>query len=402
MEIHPLMQEKFSILVVHEVSYERKVVYEIHEFPEIFLEQGHQVSFIDFDEDRPGMIGRRREEEVQGRAISGRSLRVITPFTLGHSPLDRLVSFLTFIPVFFKEVRFRKPDFIFNYAVPTYGAQLVVFAKLLRIPVIHRALDSAHKIRVSAWNPLIRVFEKFVYRHADMVSANNIEMAKYVSELSPTANAVRVNNPPLDVEFFSSGKRSEIRRKIGIPDTASVILYMGSFFYFSNLAEVILKFSQLEDPNLRLVLIGGGEQDSQLRALADDARDSRIIFTGYVDYRDLPDYLAIGDVAINPLEPAEVANVAFPHKVLQYMAASLPVVSRKLRGLYATFDGELSPVLWADSTEHLLEQCVSLLDDESYRKDLANSTKIFVSERYSYGAAYTSLMDDICDLVNAL
>ena len=40
-----------KILVVHEVSYLRKVVYEIHEFPELLALRGHEVTFVDFDED---------------------------------------------------------------------------------------------------------------------------------------------------------------------------------------------------------------------------------------------------------------------------------------------------------------------------------------------------------------
>jgi len=48
---------------------------------------------------------------------------------------------------------------------------------------------------------------------------------------------------------------------------------------------------------------------------------------------ELPRYFAISDVGINPMESALVSQTALPNKVLQYMAANLPIVSTDLPGL---------------------------------------------------------------------
>ena len=48
---------------------------------------------------------------------------------------------------------------------------------------------------------------------------------------------------------------------------------------------------------------------------------------------------------MNTLEQTLVANVALPNKVLQYMAAGLPVVSTKLDGLVSVF-GSHPQITW--------------------------------------------------------
>jgi glycosyltransferase involved in cell wall biosynthesis len=102
------------------------------------------------------------------------------------------------------------------------------------------------------------------------------------------------------------------------------------------------------NPRLKFLLIGGGEQDSYLRGLVNDLDlDKSVVFAGFVPFQDLGKYMSLADLAINPLLPDEVASVAFPQKVLQYLAVGLPVVSTKLDGLIAAF-GTSQPISWVE------------------------------------------------------
>jgi glycosyltransferase involved in cell wall biosynthesis len=123
---------------------------------------------------------------------------------------------------------------------------------------------------------------------------------------------------------------------------------MGSFFYFSGLAEAMSEFGKLasKDSHLKFLLVGGGEQDSELRNISSELGISgQVVFTGFVSYEDLPRYLKVAGIGVNTLQPTLVANVAFPNKVLQYMAAGLPVVSTKLDGLASVF-GNHPQITW--------------------------------------------------------
>jgi glycosyltransferase involved in cell wall biosynthesis len=145
--------------------------------------------------------------------------------------------------------------------------------------------------------------------------------------------------------------------RLGLAPTDYVITYMGSFFYFSGLPEVIKRFAELTlgGSSTKLLLIGGGEQESELRNIVTDLGISdRVIFTGFVAYDDLPKYLALSAVAINPLEISQVASIAFPNKVLQYLATGIPVVSTRLEGLFSAIDG-IEGLTWAETPAKVLE-----------------------------------------------
>jgi glycosyltransferase involved in cell wall biosynthesis len=104
-----------------------------------------------------------------------------------------------------------------------------------------------------------------------------------------------------------------------------------------------------------------------------------VTFTGFVAYAELPAYLRVADVAINSMIPQTVSNYAFPHKVLQYMASSLPVVSTKLEGLYETF-GEASGILWVGSTSEILCSAARLVENSDERLLILNQFYLRVSD----------------------
>jgi glycosyltransferase involved in cell wall biosynthesis len=65
-----------------------------------------------------------------------------------------------------------------------------------------------------------------------------------------------------------------------------------------------------------------------------------------------------------------VSSVAFPHKVLQYLASDLPVVSTRLDGLVSTLDG-LVGLTWADSPEEVVDLALQLLTEDPIPLDKA-------------------------------
>ncbi len=355
-----------KILVVHEVSYEKKVVYEIHEFPELLALRGHEVTFFDFDEGATRQSRREpRDRYIQGRIHSDARIRLVTPHRLGIPAIDRIWAIFSSVGPLRKLIKSGGFDVILNYAVPTYGLQVGLFGKLYSVPVIQRALDVASQIRESFWNPLIGIFERFCFGLATVVSTNNPAMTSYVTELmgEGITSKIQLHYPPLDQRIFKEVPYdSQLAQKFGISPSDRVIMYMGSFFYFSGLDEVIKQLPRFiaKDPMVKLLLVGGGEQEEELRSLVSELGiEDQVIFTGFVDFYELPRFMTLGNVAINPLKVSTVAGAAFPHKVLQYMAVGLPTVSTKLDGLYAAF-GDKSGIVWAQDTGDVLNQALEL------------------------------------------
>ncbi len=354
-----------KLLFIHEVSYRKKVIFEMHEFPELLALRGHDVNFLEFDEGRKLWDKYRnpRGQVIPGRVHRQARVRLHRPFQLGIPGIDRILAVVTVIPFLSKILKKESFDAIVLYAVPTFGLQTIWLARKHKVPVMFRALDVSHKIRSSLLSPFIKAFERRVYRKADLLSANNPAMASYCNELGRRNLETKIHFPPLDLSHFQGAVRHKtLRAELGFSDSDRVIVYMGSFFYFSGLAEAMSEFGRLasQDSRLKFLLIGGGEQNSNLRKLASELGISgQVVFTGFVSYEDLPRYLKVADVAVNTLQPTLVANAAFPNKVLQYMAAGLPVVSTKLKGLTKTF-GEYSGISWAADSKEVVGNAIKL------------------------------------------
>jgi glycosyltransferase involved in cell wall biosynthesis len=341
----------------------------MHEFPEILSLRGHEITFLEFDEGRKFWQAKQapKREMISGRVHSQSKVDLNRPFQLGIPGLDRLLATITVIPTLNSLLRKGNFDAVVLYAVPTYGLQTLWLAKKHDVPVVFRALDVSHKIRSSFLSPAIKWVERLIYKQVDLLSANNPAMADYCQELGKRIKATLVHYPPLDLSHFQNAKRDQgLRQSLGLSDTDQVLVYMGSFFYFSGLKAALKEFANLVANNrkFKFLMIGGGEQDFELKKLVQDIGiQDQVVFTGFIEYRELPRYLKLADVAVTTLEPTLVANVAFPNKVLQYMAAGLPVVSTRLKGLHQTF-AEDSGIAWADDAEAVIKAAIQLVDKE--------------------------------------
>jgi glycosyltransferase involved in cell wall biosynthesis len=166
---------------------------------------------------------------------------------------------------------------------------------------------------------------------------------------------------------------------------------MGSFFYFSGLPEVIRSFAKEAAHDDYLVLIGAGEQAQELEGIVNGLGiKDNVVFTGLVSFSDLPRYLAIADVAINPLKPSLVSNTALPNKVLQYMASGLPVVSTRLRGLELTFGSDLSGLIFEKDSSDVASSALRLAHGGANLEQLGLDNAVKVTELFAPGLAVKS------------
>lgn len=376
------------ILFLHEVNYLSKPIFEMHEFPEYLARLGHEVGFVHFPEASKNGNGQQRnwKREISGRVAEDVNVNLYTPWTLSGNLFGRLVAASVFFFQFKKILNDFKPDVVVSFSVPTSGWQALSVCKKSGVPYLFRALDVSTEIRKSPFNKLVRLAENYIYRNSDWVSANNPAMLEYVISRGASSKSSSVTYPPLDTNKFMTSQevRKEIRASLGIPEGSSVIMFMGSFFYFSGLPEVIASFSLLGPKDTYLVLVGMGEQEKQLRKQVEDlGLQEKVIFTGRVEFLELNKYFSAADVAINPFYPSAVSNTALPNKVLQYMAAGLPVVSTRLKGLEATFGGNNKGLVFVEKPKDVVGAAIELSEGDDELSKLGSENKQIVSRIFS-------------------
>jgi len=366
-----------KILFVHEVNWRTKVIYEIHDYPELLSLAGHEVVFIDFPEgNKPSGFARFLDLRThvypkQSRAHPESSVEVRTPGRVFARPFDRLFASLTFLPLISRALKKESFDVVVLYGVPTNGWQTVAIAKHFEVPVIFRAIDVSQALRKSIFKPLIGIAEKYIYRNATWVSANNQSLKNYCLAHGSSADSTSVEYPGLDLERFQPGTRSvTLMQKYGLTETSKVVLFMGTLYRFAGIQCFLDLFATdlKNNPSWKFLILGGGEAEGSIRSTVSALKlDDQVIMPGFISYDELTEHLRLADVAINTFEPSLVTNCALPWKVVQYLACGLPVVSTRLDGLEGLVP-EGHGVLYEDLDQGFATAVSHLLLDDTARR----------------------------------
>ena len=397
-----------NLLFIHEVNWWTKVIYEIHELPELLSQRGHNVTLIDFPEGVKRTGFRRfldlKTTTTDGarRAYEQGSVQIRTPGRVFPAPLDRLFASVTFVPLLKRTIRERRPDVIVLYGVPTNGWQTIRVARKFRVPLVFRALDVSHALRKSVFSGLIERAERFIYRNADFISANNEALASYCISQGARTDRVAVHYPGMDLEALEPRERDrELATKLGITSADRVVMFMGTLYRFAGLDKFLeLMAPRLQrSPNIKVLLLGGGEHFDALKFLARERGISQqVIFTGFVDYKHLARYMTIADVAVNTFPSTLVTNCALPSKVLQYLCCGIATVATPVDGL-AGLIAEDQGVLYRELDEGFASTVVSLLNDDLRRGTLAKQARAAAERELRWSSNITkfeSIFGELC------
>jgi glycosyltransferase involved in cell wall biosynthesis len=176
---------------------------------------------------------------------------------------------------------------------------------------------------------------------------------------------------------------------------------MGTFYRFSGLDWFIDGMAETlrRRPDVKLLLIGGGEADGDLRQrVAQLDLESQVVFTGFIDYPELTDHLRLGDVAITPFEEKLVTHCALPGKMLQYAGCGLPTVSTRLEGIQGLIP-EGGGALYREPGAPFVAAVTRLLDQPDERRAAGRDARRTMEERCCWDRAIENFEQAILRVV---
>jgi len=173
---------------------------------------------------------------------------------------------------------------------------------------------------------------------------------------------------------------------LSITSERRIIYYLGSLFAFSGLPRVLddlARNSQLRS-TVSVVITGDGElMDELTRKVEELDLQDCVRLVGRIQFDQIPVYLAMADVGIVPFEMGLVSHAAFPWKVVQYLAAGVPVVATQLKGLQSVFSEGVG-VTYASPQRPLLERVEELLADRGLADSIARRGIDFVDQNFRW------------------
>ncbi len=222
-----------------------------------------------------------------------------------------------------------------------------------------------------------RDYERTAVRSVDRVVAVVDESAERVREMGVRAENVVVFSNVDDTDVLVPWKG------LAEPFTAA---YAGGFGPHRGIDVLIRAHPELREavPGARLVLMGSGSSEPDLRELAESLGVADAVeWTGWVDTDEMRERLANASVGVVPHLRNEHTDSTVPHKLFQYMAMGLPVTvtdcAPLARIVHETGAGTVAK---AGDVSDLAAKIAELADPER-SKAASDAGRAAVSERYN-------------------
>ncbi|MDX1601074.1 MAG: glycosyltransferase [Anaerolineales bacterium] len=164
----------------------------------------------------------------------------------------------------------------------------------------------------------------------DLVIAPSEGLKRVLRELG-VEGSIEVIPNGVDLTPFEEDRRPVPRKELDIPEDHVVLVYTGRLGPEKNLTFLLRSFAGTQSawPETTLMLVGRGSEKENLEDFAAKAGlEDHVVFTGLVDYDEVPRYLAAADAFVT----ASVTEV-HPLSVIEAMASGLPVVGIESPGV---------------------------------------------------------------------
>jgi glycosyltransferase involved in cell wall biosynthesis len=240
--------------------------------------------------------------------------RAVNGYVSGQALLRRLKPF--------------EPDVVLGYWIYPEGYGAWRCAQHLGIPCVLGGLGTDIRACVG----LTRWFSGRVLRAADQLIMVSEEMRRLAIERFGVDPArVHAITNGVNTSIFHPRVEALMRRKLGLPGGARIILYVGRFVVSKGLRELLEAFAALaaQDSDLHLVLIGDGVIREELRArVATAPWGVQVYLPGAMQPEAIAEWIGAADLLCLPSY-----SEGYPNVVVEALASGRPVVATDVGGI---------------------------------------------------------------------
>lgn len=261
------------------------------------------------------------------------------------------------------------------------------------------ALDSDDWEGTGGWNDLEgyswaqKMFfawqERWGLTHADVVTVASRALETLAWSLGMPRE--RVVYLPNGVSPLPEGQmsRDAVRAKYGLQDARVLLLYTRFFEYDLTRAAEVLSRVLGELPDARLLLVGKGlygEEKQFLEMALERGWRERVADSGWVETSQLRESFAAADAALFPFDDTLINRTKCPVKLVDLLAAGVPVVAEAVGQLREYIrHNESGLLVEPGDTAGFARNLVTLLRDEELRRRLGTKAAAMMERDYNWG-----------------
>ncbi len=235
--------------------------------------------------------------------------------------------------------------------------------------------------------PPFRWMERYTYRHADFGLPITRSVAEVMRAKGMRRNLVEVPLP-IDPQNYRPNLLEEAPEKMRAFGDDPVIGYVGRLVEAKGLKTLAFALGKLRHLNWQLVILGTGDYDVELRAIAKSLGiESRMHFLGYVPHDETPRYLSAMDMLVLPSETQANWKEQFGRVIPEALACGTPVIGSDSGEIPKLIQASGGGLIFPERTPDKLASCMEcLLLDQEYGKSLAAHGSAWVNSEMTVSA----------------
>lgn len=258
--------------------------------------------------------------------------------------LNQMANITPMVKRILEVIEIEKPDVIHAHSPALNGLAALKAGRKTGIPVVYEirafwedaAVDHGTCKENDLRYRLTRKMENHVVKHANAVTTiceglkdDLINRGFPESKITVIPNAVNIEQFDTITE-----KNSTLEHDLQLSG-CQVLGFLGSFYGYEGLDLAIKAMPAIlvKNPNTRLLLVGGGPQEENLKQQTKSlGLEGKVIFTGRVPHHDVTKYYSLVDLLIYPRKSMRLTHLVTPLKPLEAMAQGKLVLASDVGG----------------------------------------------------------------------
>jgi len=253
-----------------------------------------------------------------------------------------------------------------------------VLGKLKHKPIVYDAHESFPDMLSGNVHAVVRravsLLETFLIKRIDLLITVGEKLRRYFAERGACRSTVVGNWKRLQ-EFSRNGEQNlAIRRGLGIPDSALLVVCITQLLKDRKIEELLLALDKC--PDVYLIIGGKGVLEELVRQSA--IRNPRIRYVGFVPGTKIPDYTCSGDVVYYGFDP-ENPNARFsaPNKLFEALAAGRPLITGDFGEIADVVREASCGIVLPEYSVKAIQSALAALNDSHLRNAMAQNARRF-------------------------
>lgn len=249
----------------------------------------------------------------------------------------------------------------------------------------HFIKSRVENIRI-AW---LKYIELFFAKKADAIIAVTAEIKNYLDNQGVNEDKIWVIENGANTDLFRPGENNavlnDLKNKLSINNDENVVLFVGSLFPWQGVEFLIYAAPLIieEIPKIKILIVGDGMVKQNLVSLCRALNvENNFIFTGTVQYEDVPKYVNISNITVTPFIKDRVCS---PVKLFEFLSCGKPVVSSDIYSARKILNDSKGGILVTpENPVELAKQIIMLLKDKELQEQMGTAGLQYIIQNHSW------------------